>query len=88
MSEETREELEQKLEDYKMLVQQPGWKRLMEVAETQIKTREVQLLVSEDDSLEGWSKSRRTAGERSGIKLFTLIPETVIDELTEELRDD
>ena len=81
------EELEQKAYDYRKLLEHPGWKQLEEVIDEQVKGREVLLHSGDDDSLEGWAKSRRLVGERQALLLIKMLPGTIIEQTEEMLNE-
>lgn len=88
MTDDEYEELEQRLHDYKGLASHPGWKRYVaEVLEPQVKGREISLNTSDDDSLDGWGKSRRLIGERGGLKLAISLVDVMVEQLDEEVKD-
>lgn len=68
------------LDQYKGLVKSQAWGQVVEIAEAQIRTRELDdwsLLSSFDEALERNGR----IGERLGIQLVLRIPQQMIDEL-------
>ena len=78
------EELQTKLDVFQNLVKSPGWEALVEIAEGQLKLREVEILSAEVNSLDDAFIQSRLRAERLGIKLFIELPSTIVNELKEE----
>ena len=82
---ETPEFLRETLSEYQSLVRSRGWGLLVELARGQIEVRGQMVLAMEEKGLEDILEGVRLRAEIRAIKLFTSLPETVIDRLKEDL---
>lgn len=81
------ENLVEILHEYRSLLSSPGWVRLVELAKEQEQVRANQILMMDLSNVESVLEMQKLKSERVGIKLFRLIPETIIERLEEELDD-
>lgn len=75
------------LEIYRSLVKSEGWKSVMAIAEEQIRLREANLTINPIKSVDDAFDRNLQLGERSGIKLFMTIPDTILENLQEFLEE-
>lgn len=80
------------IEDFGALLCSKGWQRLVEIAESQAKTRENLALYSTDRALAEQDYTRdRLTGEMIGIRLFMRMPKDIVEQseiLLKEYADD
>jgi len=73
------------LEEFQNLVKSPGWGRLHEILEQQTILRGNALLAQDIKSLEDAFEHSRLVGERRGILLAMKLPQTILDNLQEDI---
>lgn len=81
------EELREIWEDYRSLVKSQGWGRLRELGERQVELRKAQIMAMEEKGLGDFIEGLRLKSEARAIKLFLALPEMMVENLEEEMRD-
>lgn len=70
---------------YQSLVKSQGWGQLVELAEEQATVRRQMVMAMEEKELGDFIEGVRLKAEARAIKLFLTLPETIIEQLKEEL---
>lgn len=88
MSEDTEEILREQLHSLRKLTESEGWKLLCEMVDEQDKVRSSQILTMDIVGVESVMEIQRLKSERNGLRLFKILPETMMEQLTEELESE
>ena len=81
------EELNEIIHAFLNLDRSPAWERLVKTAHEQIHLREVQMHTMEIKSFEDMFSLLQLKHERAGIKLFTLLPASIVESLEEQKQE-
>lgn len=73
------------LSEYQSLLKSPGWGLLDKLAAEQVAMRQAVVMAMEEKGLEDMLESIRLKAEARAIKLFVSLPETIIEQLREDL---
>jgi hypothetical protein len=73
------------LSEYQSLLRSPGWERLVDLATEQVELRQSIIMTREERELGDFIEVLRLKAEARAIKLFITLPETVVEQLKEEL---
>lgn len=84
---ETLFELQEKLNEWKHLRDLPAFQDFLEQIQGQVEGREARILAMEVRSVEDVFELLMLKGERAGMKLVSLYPDAVIEQLREDVDD-
>ena len=85
MEDKQLEAVRETLSEFQSLVKSPAWARLVEVAQEQIEVRRNILLSQEEKDLSDMLESVRLKAEIRAIRLWIVMPESIIGQMREEL---
>jgi 50S ribosomal subunit-associated GTPase HflX len=85
--EEQLETLQQHLAELQELVKSAGWGLLAKIASSQQRTREAVIIASAMGNIEEVLEVKQMKAERTGIELFLLLPETLIEQYKEDVQE-
>ena len=88
MSEDTEEILREQLHSLRKLTEGEGWKLLCGLVDEQDRVRRSQILTMDLTGVESVMEIQRLKSERNGLRLFKVLPETMIEQLEEELKSE
>ena len=88
MSEDTQELMREQLHSLRKLTEGEGWKLLCELVDEQSEVRSNQILTMDLTSVESVMEIQRLKSERNGLRLFKILPETMMEQLEEELKSE
>jgi len=85
---DAQELMQEQLHSLKKLISSEGWKLLTGLVDEQAEVRSSQILVMELTGIESVMEIQRLKSERNGLRLFKVLPETMIEQLEEDLNDE
>jgi hypothetical protein len=85
LSREEQESHRETLSAYQSLHKSLGWELLVELAQEQIAMRHAMIMALEEKGLEDIFEGIRLKAECRALKLFVSLPETIIEQLREDL---
>lgn len=85
--ESSEEELRERLDCFRSLVKNPGWKLLKEVLQEQIKVRQQTLLAFDPKTADDLFEIAKLGAERRALLLAIDLPKTILESVKEEIED-
>jgi hypothetical protein len=73
------------LSEYQSLLKSQGWARLVELANEQVLVRQQLVMAMEEKELGDFIEGVRLKAEARAIKLFVALPETIVEQMREDL---
>ena len=88
IEDDTEEILREQLHSLRKLIEGEGWKLLCILVDEQDQVRANQILTMDLQGIESVMEIQRLKSERNGLRLFKVLPETMMEQLEEELTDE
>ena len=88
IEDDTEEILREQLHSLRKLIEGEGWKLLCTLVDEQDQVRANQILTMDLQGIESVMEIQRLKSERNGLRLFKVLPETMMEQLEEELTDE
>lgn len=88
MDDDELREMQEELATLRKLIESPGWKRVMAIADSQIQNRFTSIIRTPGKTMDGLIEKEYANGEVAGIELFQRLPEIQVETLKQTIDEE